>query len=352
MLLVPPELEGELVDAAAARVGVRRQLRQAPAFAMPDGLYEEFCARFPYAETDDQLRAIDEVTEENGAVWMAEGSHVEPCYPAPRGTFGFGDRRLDGMYAVHHPSDPDEEKNELAKVASRYPKRCVELQPGDVVFFHGHVVHGSRRNVTEDRMRRAFATHYCSARSITPWGAHESGIFDPATFAANGGHILARGDTHLPFAQPKFGTPCAATVPQDEYPITVEIPVAWGDMDAFGHVNNTVFFRWFETARIAFLEAIDFTAGGEAGGTGPILASTSCRFRRPVTYPETVIVGVRVEEVGEDRFTHRYGVTRAGSDEVVASGEAVVVSYDYGAGRKAPIPAPVRAAVDRLGQPE
>lgn len=133
----------------------------------------------------------------------------------------------------------------------------------------------------------------------------------------------------------------------DDYPITVEVPVAWGDMDAFGHVNNTVFFRWFETARIAFLEAIDFTAGGDSG-VGPILASTSCRFRRPVRYPATVTVGVRVEGVGADRFTHHYRVVRAGTDEVVAEGEGVVVSYDYGAARKAPIPEEVRRAIDGL----
>ena len=137
-------------------------------------------------------------------------------------------------------------------------------------------------------------------------------------------------------------------MPLEEYPIAVEVPVAWGDMDAFGHVNNTVFFRWFETARIAFLEAISFTAGGGAGGVGPILASTACRFRRPVTYPDSVTIGVRVEEVGEDRFTHRYRVVRTGTEDVVADGEGVIVSYDYGAGRKAPIPPAVRNAIDSL----
>ena len=133
----------------------------------------------------------------------------------------------------------------------------------------------------------------------------------------------------------------------DGYPITVDVVVAWGDMDAFGHVNNTVFFRWFETARIAFLEAIGFTAGGDRG-IGPILASTSCRFRRPVTYPDTVTVGVRVDDVQTDRFTHRYRVVRAGTGEIVAEGEGVVVAYDYGAGHKAPIPADVRRAIEHL----
>jgi acyl-CoA thioester hydrolase len=133
----------------------------------------------------------------------------------------------------------------------------------------------------------------------------------------------------------------------DDFPITVEIDVAWGDLDAFGHVNNTVFFRWFETARIAFLQAIDFTAGGSRE-VGPILASTACRFRRPVGFPDRVTAGVRVSSVGEDRFTHRYRVVRTATDEVVAEGEALVVSYDYGVERKAPLPDPVRTAIRRL----
>ena len=133
-----------------------------------------------------------------------------------------------------------------------------------------------------------------------------------------------------------------------QYPMQVDVPVAWGDMDAFGHVNNTVFFRWFETARIQFLKAIQFAAGGESGAVGPILASTSCRFRRPVAFPDTVTVGVRVTSVEEDRFTHAYTVVSAARGEVVAEGEGVVVSYDYGAGRKATIPEQVRTAIDRL----
>lgn len=133
-----------------------------------------------------------------------------------------------------------------------------------------------------------------------------------------------------------------------EYPITVDIPVAWGDMDAFGHVNNTVFFRWFETARIAFLGAIDFSAGGEAGRIGPILASTSCRFRRPLAFPDTITAGVRVTSLEDDRFGHAYRVVSHALSEVAAEGEGLVVSYDYGARRKAPIPDAVRAAIERL----
>lgn len=132
------------------------------------------------------------------------------------------------------------------------------------------------------------------------------------------------------------------------FPITVDVQVAWGDMDAFAHVNNTVFFRWFESARIAFLAAIEFTAGGPGEGVGPILASTSCRFRRPVAFPDTVTVGVRVASVTEDRFIHEYRVVSEALGAVAAEGEGVVVSYDYGAKSKTPIPAGVRAAIEAL----
>ena len=132
------------------------------------------------------------------------------------------------------------------------------------------------------------------------------------------------------------------------YPIVLEVPVRWGDLDAFGHVNNTVFFRWFETARIAFLAAIDFTAGGDRGGIGPILASTSCRFRRPVQFPDTITVAVRVTSVEEDRFGHEYRVVSHALGEIVAEGAGMVVSYDYGARGKTPIPDAVRQAIERL----
>ncbi|MBW3554325.1 MAG: acyl-CoA thioesterase [Gemmatimonadetes bacterium] len=131
------------------------------------------------------------------------------------------------------------------------------------------------------------------------------------------------------------------------FPIIVEIPVRWGDMDAFGHVNNTVFFRFFESARIEYLRAIAFVGGGEA--VGPILASTHCRFRRPVRFPDTVRVGARTTAVAEDRFTMEYRLVSLALGEVAAEGGGVVVSYDYGTARKAPLPAPVRERIVALG---
>ena len=63
------------------------------------------------------------------------------------------------------------------------------------------------------------------------------------------------------------------------FPVRLEIPVAWGEMDAMGHVNNIVYLRWFECARIAYFERVGWLAGGRVRGVGPILHSTQARFR-------------------------------------------------------------------------
>ena len=95
--------------------------------------------------------------------------------------------------------------------------------------------------------------------------------------------------------------------------MVVEMPVAWGEMDAYGHVNNTVYFRYFEQARIAYLERIGFTDEALRGGVGPILASTHCRFRHPLRYPDRVLSATRVTEVAEDRFVMEYRVVSDGA---------------------------------------
>jgi acyl-CoA thioester hydrolase len=119
-------------------------------------------------------------------------------------------------------------------------------------------------------------------------------------------------------------------------------------MDAFGHVNNIIFFRYFESARIAYLDAIGFRGDAGAGGVGPILASTHCRFRRPLAYPDTVRVGARSTEVGSDRFTMAYVIVSEALGEAAAEGGGVIVAYDYASGRKTMLPDDVRLRIADL----
>jgi acyl-CoA thioester hydrolase len=139
------------------------------------------------------------------------------------------------------------------------------------------------------------------------------------------------------------------TLPESMHPYeaVVDVPVAWGDMDAFGHVNNTRYFRYFETARIEFFAGFGFLGQG----VGPILAATSCRFRAPVVFPDTLRVGSRVVSVGEDRFTLEHAAYSEKLDRIAAIGEAVVVSYDYAAGSKVALPPEWKAALAARVQP-
>jgi acyl-CoA thioester hydrolase len=119
--------------------------------------------------------------------------------------------------------------------------------------------------------------------------------------------------------------------------VKVEIPVAWGDMDAMGHVNNTTYFRYFETARIRCFAELGLGAIESSGGVGPILHSASCRFRIPLTYPDTVTVGARIGEIGEDRFEMPYRAVSHNHRAVAADGESLIVTFSYATGTKAPI---------------
>lgn len=151
--------------------------------------------------------ALDRADEENGCLWITEGSQHEPIHPDPKKLpDSILPNNLDGLRIVENASEPDADINQLAPVAEQYAGREVAavVEPGDVIFFMGHIIHRSHRNVSKDRFRRSFVGHYGNARSFTRWDG------------GNANHILARGDTHLPFAAPKFGTPCAATLPPEE----------------------------------------------------------------------------------------------------------------------------------------
>lgn len=134
-----------------------------------------------------------------------------------------------------------------------------------------------------------------------------------------------------------------------EYPVIVESPVIWGDMDAYEHVNNTVYFRYFESARIAFFDQLKFKEVKDETGIGPILASTQCRFRIPLTYPDTVSIGARVTDVQGDRFTMHYRVVSHQHRKIAAEGEGLLIAYDYKALTKAALPEIIFQRIKKLG---
>lgn len=133
------------------------------------------------------------------------------------------------------------------------------------------------------------------------------------------------------------------------FPLSIQVPIAWGDMDAFGHVNNTVYFRLFEDARIRFFEEVGIGhLGPAAGGCAPILAATQCQFRVAMTYPDTARVETGISHVGRSSFTMRYRVHSERQGRLAAKGEGVVVWYDYAAQRSVALPDELRRRIEAM----
>ncbi len=133
------------------------------------------------------------------------------------------------------------------------------------------------------------------------------------------------------------------------WPIHVEVPVAWGDMDVLGHVNNTVYLKWFETARIVHFTKLLDSPGIPTSGIGPILAHQSIDYRLQLRYPDTVRVETTIAKIGTTSFTMGFRIKSARNAwAIAAEGEGVLVLYDYGSARKVAIDDAVREAIYAL----
>jgi acyl-CoA thioester hydrolase len=130
-----------------------------------------------------------------------------------------------------------------------------------------------------------------------------------------------------------------------DFPVVFETPVAWGEMDSLGHVNNAVYFRYFESARLAYFERVGFLDEMKRSGVGPILATTKCRFRKPLTYPDRIRIGASAKDLQDDRFTMLYCIESEALSTIAADGEGLIVAYDYNEKQKTAIPDSVRRAI-------
>lgn len=134
------------------------------------------------------------------------------------------------------------------------------------------------------------------------------------------------------------------------YKTFIEFPVAWGEMDAFGHVNNIFYFRYFESARMHYLGLIGALDHLKQHNVGPILAGTDCKFIFPLKYPDELIVGVRVEtaDMPEDRFEMSYVVWSKTLGKPAALGSSIIVYYDYNRQGKTKVTEVLRNAILKL----
>jgi acyl-CoA thioester hydrolase len=132
------------------------------------------------------------------------------------------------------------------------------------------------------------------------------------------------------------------------FPVIIVQPVLWGEMDAYQHVNNVVYFRYFENARLEYVQRLRWPEFEAATGIGPILAATEARFRKALTYPDTIAISARVCEVAQDRFEFEHRIVSRRLGAVTTEGQGTVVSFDYRAGRKVPLPDELKERIRAL----
>jgi len=133
-----------------------------------------------------------------------------------------------------------------------------------------------------------------------------------------------------------------ASLFEKEYALCQRQAVQWGDMDAYGHVNNAVYFRYFENIRMTFFEQVGVAEYMQKHQVGPILASTQCRFRSALVHPDQIIIATRITELREHDLIMQYAVFSEAQDKLAAEGEGRVVYYDYRRSQKAVIPESLR----------
>ena len=134
----------------------------------------------------------------------------------------------------------------------------------------------------------------------------------------------------------------------NNYPLVLSQDVIWRDLDSFQHVNNAVYFRYFEDARMAYFDRTGILVHKNETNIGPILASTKCDFRAPLSYPDRIQIATTVEGVQGKRFTMKYFVFSEHAGGLAAEGEGLIVFFDYAAGKSCVVPDVIVSAIDQI----
>ncbi|EPF75143.1 thioesterase [Acinetobacter gyllenbergii] len=128
------------------------------------------------------------------------------------------------------------------------------------------------------------------------------------------------------------------------YPVVLQQTVAWGDMDAFGHVNNVQYYRYIESARIAYLMTLNIFDQEIL----TVVASSQCKYLSPVFYPDVLHIGARIEELRNSAFRMHYVLWSETQQQIVATAEAVMVCVDKNTSKKLNIPDEIRQHIIQL----
>ena len=126
---------------------------------------------------------------------------------------------------------------------------------------------------------------------------------------------------------------------------SLTMALRWGDMDAYGHANNTVYFRFFEEARILWLASLEL--GGAEDATGPVIIKTSATFLKELTHPANVVVETYADKAGNTSLDTYHLLKDKDTGDIYAEGYAKIVWTDRATRKSTPLPDTLRALTAR-----
>jgi acyl-CoA thioester hydrolase len=133
----------------------------------------------------------------------------------------------------------------------------------------------------------------------------------------------------------------------DLFPVKLPLRIDWSEIDLFGHVNNVAYFKYVQASRVNYWEQMGLVELHGGMSAGPMLASTGCRFRKPLFYPGHIVVQARVDFIRHTSFGLHHQVLDA-DGEVAAEAQDVVVMFDFTRNEKIPIPLHLRETIERI----
>ena len=134
---------------------------------------------------------------------------------------------------------------------------------------------------------------------------------------------------------------------RDEYQYFTDITTRWMDNDIYGHVNNVVYYSYFDTVINGFLienKVLDIHSGEVVG----LVVETQCNYFKPVAFPEKIVAGINVDRIGNSSVTYRVGIFSKEDDTALAQGHFVHVYVNKESGRPVPIPQDLRSVLETI----
>lgn len=132
-----------------------------------------------------------------------------------------------------------------------------------------------------------------------------------------------------------------------DYPFHLTIPTRWRDVDMYAHVNNVVFYAYFDTVIGNYLMTeggLDYTKDSVVG----FAVESQCQFFKPIRFPDELVAGLRVLKLGNSSVRYEVGIFKKGDDDPAAAGYFVHVFVDRTTNRSTPLPDRIRSALEKI----